>query len=244
MKWDELRACSHSGLIDVQSHGHRHALIYKTHRLVTFVAPDLLKHYDIFDWPIRQDGERELLGVPPLGTPIYSPTPLLSASNRLLEDVSIVRACQELVRQTGEKEFFATRDWRDRLYRLHRNMIQRNANFTVMSEDAFQSQVLSEFTLSRRLFEAELGKPPGYFAYPWMLGSKFSMGLARERGMNAIFGVGLDFKRARTLKGPLPTFSRIKGDWLRFMPGRGRQDLRTVIVQKLKAIMHNQHPIN
>jgi hypothetical protein len=241
MTWDQLRTCLDSGLVDVQSHAHRHTLIYKSTQLIGFVSPSLLAQYDIFEWPMRRDGDDEILGHPPLGTPIYEATPLLSAHAHAIENQSAVRACQEMVAMAEGKEFFARPDWANQLRKAHLKYTDRTTRPIWMDKDAFQSLVASEFLLSRELFEAELGMPPRYFAYPWMLGSILSLKLAAEADIVAVFGVGLDFHRIRRLKGPVTAHSRIKGDWLRFLPGQGRQRLGQMIPKKLKFFFSPQH---
>jgi hypothetical protein len=112
---------------------------------------------------------------------------------------------------------------------------------TWTTAEAFQALVASEFLLSRQLFEAELGRPPRYLAYPWMLGSRLSLQLAAEAGIKAVFGVGLDQRYAQRLKGPVSAYSRIKGDWLRFLPGQGRLRLRDVIPGKIREFFCSHH---
>lgn len=241
MTWDELRTCVRSGLVDVQLHAHRHALVYTSDRLVGFASPKLLAQHHIYDWPMRQNGHNEMLGLPPLGTPIYEAMPLLSAPSRLLEDMTVVRACQDVVDLEGGEGFFTKRDWTIQLRRVHQDTARRVAHPKLMAESEFQSLVASEFQLSQQLFETELGVFPRYFAYPWMLGSMFSLKLAAERGIDAVFGVGLDFRRARRLNGPVPAFGRIKGEWLRFLPGVGRLRLRDVLPEKLRGFLRSQH---
>jgi hypothetical protein len=110
-----------------------------------------------------------------------------------------------------------------------------------MSDAEFQDLVTSEFQHARQRFERELGVKPRYLAYPWMLGSRLSLDLAKESGITAVFGVSLDFRRARRLTGPVPAFGRLKGDWLRFLPGRGRLQLRDILPGKLKSFLRSQH---
>ncbi|MEW6299078.1 MAG: polysaccharide deacetylase family protein, partial [Thermodesulfobacteriota bacterium] len=208
MTWEELRTCARSGLIDVQSHAHRHALIYTSSRLVCFASPRLLARQDLYDWPMRREGETELLGFPPFGTPIYEAAPLLSASSRVIEDGAAVRACQEAVAGAGGAAFFASRGWALRLWKVHQAFAGRAPGPTRMGEKAFRALVASEFLLSKRLFETELGQAPRYLAYPWMLGSPLSLELAAAAGIRAVFGVGLDFRRARRSEGPVPAFGR------------------------------------
>src|SRR5690606_28006900 len=85
MSWEQVSACAQSGLVDVQSHAHRHAVVFTSPQLVDLASPWSLARYDVYDWPMRRCGEDDVLGRPPLGSPIYRAAPLLSATRRYLE---------------------------------------------------------------------------------------------------------------------------------------------------------------
>jgi peptidoglycan/xylan/chitin deacetylase (PgdA/CDA1 family) len=237
MTWDQLRACRDSGLVDVQSHAHRHALVYTGDRLIGFASPDLLERHHIYDWPMRREGQSDVLGRPPLGTPVYLAEPLLSARLRVLENPAAVRACRELVEAGGGTAFFEHRDWASRLRAAHQSAGGRAGRF---EGEPFEALVASEFALSQELFEAELGYRPQFFAFPWMLGSERSLDWAVKFGIAAVFGVGFDYGRARRTT-RLPAFGRLKGDWLRCLPGKGRRSLWEIIPRKVKGFFAEQH---
>jgi peptidoglycan/xylan/chitin deacetylase (PgdA/CDA1 family) len=241
MTWEELRGCKQSGLVDVQSHAHRHALIYTSERLVGFASPALLKSQHLYDWPMRWDGQVDVLGPPPIGTPIYGAHPLLSAPYRILEDPELTRICQERVAREGGEAFFSRADCSARLRTTYRDTRRRSHGAKRLEGKRFEELAASEFLFTQRLFESELGGKARYLAYPWMLGSALSLKLATEAGIKAVFGVGLDFRRARRMNRPLPAFGRIKGEWLRFLPGCGRARLGEVVPGKIKGFLRNQH---
>jgi hypothetical protein len=188
----------------------------------------------------RVDG-RDVQGPPPLGTPIYESTPLLSARQRVIEDEDVVNACLEYVATRGGEDWFAQDRWRQELFQVHARAMRRSAGASVAPAEEFDLLLRSEFDLSRRSFEAELGRTPQYLAYPWMLGSDRSLELAAQAGIQAAFGVGFDFRRARRLHGPMPAFGRTKGEWLRFLPGRGRSHLLATLPRKIKGFFRQQH---
>lgn len=241
MTWDHLRACLRSGLVDVQSHAHRHALVFTSTVLVDFASPKLLARHHLYDWPMRRAGGRDILGRPPLGTPIYEASPLLSADCRVLDDEHVVQACQDCVAAGGGEAFFNQKDGSRLLRAVHDKAWQMRGGGSLMDVSEFRLLVASEFSLSRQLFEAELGVRPRYFAFPWRLGSSLSLQLAAEADIQAVFGVGLDFRRIRTMRGPVPAYGRLKGDWLRLLPGRGRLSFFRVIVGKSRRFIGSQH---
>jgi len=241
MTWDQLRTCARSGLVDVHAHGHRHALVNVSTRLVGFATPELVKRHHIYDWPMRYQGGRNQLGVPPLGTPVYQAAPLLSARLRVLEDEGPARACRDLVEQLGGEAFFTQPDALARLRRVHARAVGAGSSHRRVEGSDFEALVRAEFEQSSELLRRQLGSASEFFAYPWMLGSDLSLRLAAEAGVRAVFGVGFDFRRARRIGGPLVGFGRLKGDWLRFLPGRGRRRLREVVPEKVKGFLLSQH---
>ena len=239
MSWDQVRSCAQSGLVDVQSHAHRHALVPTSDSLVGFASPPLLQQYDIYDWPIRRGAGGDSLGKPPLGTPVYRAAPLLSAPRRFLESPGLSEACVRLVAESGGEAFFSRPDWVGQLHRLYasRSPVLRGE---FMSEAAFTNLVESEFELTRTDFLTYLGYAPSCVAYPWMLGSQRSLELARRHGFKCAFGVAVDYRRARDQRHPLTVFGRLKSDWLPLLPGKGRASFLRLAARKVAAFSKMQ----
>ncbi len=55
MDWAQVADCARSEWVDVQSHAHRHTLVYTSRRLVAFCTPALLRSHDIYNWPMRRE---------------------------------------------------------------------------------------------------------------------------------------------------------------------------------------------
>jgi peptidoglycan/xylan/chitin deacetylase (PgdA/CDA1 family) len=240
MSWDQVRECAQSGLVDVQSHAHRHALVFTSARLIDFATPRTLARYDIYDWPMRHTCDSDQLGRPVLGSPIYTATPLLSAQTRFVENAELTSDCTQLVERCGGSRFFARKDWAVRLRRFHAS---RSAGLPghFMPESTFRGLVASELERSRAEFQLHLGYAPRYLAYPWMLGSDLSLTLAKSNGIHAAFGVALDYRRARNRHLPVRAFGRLKADWLRLLPGTGRASFLSIAGRKLTGLSRIQH---
>ncbi len=241
MSWPEVRACVESGLVDVQSHAHRHALVAISPQLVDFAHPQALTRFDIYDWPMRDIVGLEELGRPAPGTPIYRSMPLLSATRRFVENAELAEACRELVQRKGGEDFFEQPQWRQELTDLHRQLSERMQG-RFMDEQALRALVASEFELSRELFRKHLGCPPTCIAYPWMLGSRMSLELAKQHGLRSAFGVALDYRaERRSARLPLLVFGRLKCDWLQFLPGQRRSNVLKAVGRKLSGLAKLQH---
>lgn len=241
MTWEEIARCERSYLIDVESHSHRHVLVQTSERLVGFASPAALARHDLFDWPLRREGAREVCGRPALGTPVYESAPLLSAPLRVLAPPAAAEACRRAVEAAGGSPFFERRDWAARLGRVHEAAVTRQGGAARMSATDFRRQVEAEVRDAFAVFERELGRRPRFFAYPWMLGSRASLETLARFRVEAAFGVALDFRRARLERMPLPVFCRYKSDWLRFLPGSGRRRLHDVVPRKIATFIRSQH---
>jgi len=241
MSWPEVRACVESGLVDVQSHAHRHALVATAPQLLDFAHPAALDRFDIYDWPMRDRAGSDELGRPAPGTPIYRSMPLLSATQRYVENAELTQACRDFAQRNGADDFFKQPEWRQRLTAEHRRLSARMPG-RYLDDEAFRALVASEFELSRELFRKHLGVAPTSLAYPWMLGSPLSLQLAKRHGLATAFGVALDYgaerRRARL---PIPVFGRLKCDWLQFLPGRQRSNVLAAVGRKLSGIAKLQH---
>ena len=239
MSWEQVRLCAASGHVDVQSHAHRHALVATSNQLVGFASPKLLSRYDVYDWPMRHTAAGDHLGPPPLGAPIYRAAPLLSADRRFLESPGLTAACTQLASELGGESFFNLSDWNSRLGRLYRSR-SRVLQGEHMPQRDFAQLMDSEFALAREAFRSQLGYSPTSLAYPWMLGSRESLQLARRYGFRNAFGVALDYRRARREQLPLPTFGRLRADWLPLLPGQGRASFLSIAARKLARFSGSQ----
>ena len=239
MSWQQVKECVHCGLVDVQSHAHRHALVATSTQLIGFATPSLIERYDVYDWPMRNTAMGERLGPPALGTPIYRAAPLLSARRRYLESPGLSQACTQLVSESGGQPFFNLSNWSRRLFG-HYQARARVLQGGLMSSADFTALVSSEFELARAEFTAHLGYAPTSIAYPWMLGSQHSLELARRAGFRNTFGVALDYRRARRGHLPLPTFGRLRSDWLPLLPGHGRASFLSIVGRKCARFYANQ----
>jgi len=239
MSWPQVRECAESGHVDVQSHAHRHTLVATSNQLVGFATPQTLARYDVYDWPMRHTASGERLGPPALGTPIYRAAPLLSAHQRFLESPGLTSACTQLVSESGGSAFFRLSNWSERLLRLYRSRASVLRG-EIMSSAEFTALVSSEFELSRSEFTTNLGYAPTAIAYPWMLGSRVSLDIARRTGFRHAFGVALDYRQARRGDLPLPVFGRLRSDWLPLLPGRGRASFLSIAARKLATFSGSQ----
>lgn len=240
LTWEQLADCERDPLLDVESHAHRHALVFTSERLAGFVTPAALANHDLFDWPMRRASGQDLCGRPAIGTPIYESLPLLSATERVIEAELPGVACRSLVETEGGEAFFAQPGALAKLRATHAAVANRMPVERVSSSD-FGREIESELAAAVESFVGGLGRRPRYFAYPWMLGNGASLAALADLGFTAAFGVAMDFRRIRSENAPLAVYGRYKSDWLQFLPGEGRRRLIDVVPKKVAAFFTTQH---
>lgn len=240
MSWEQIEECERNPLVDVESHAHRHALVFTSERLAGFATPTSLASHDLFDWPMRRVGGRDVCGRPPLGTPIYESLPLLSATERAIEPTLAAVTCRSLVEAEGGEAFFARRGAVAELRAVHAAVVSRVPVERIPPRE-FRREIETELDAAVSVFRRRLGRKPRCFAYPWMLGGADSLAMLADLGYEAAFGVALDFKRIRAEAAPLPVYGRYKSDWLQFLPGTGRRRLLDVVPRKVAAFFATQH---
>ncbi len=234
MNWDEVRECVASGFVEVESHAYRHALVHASAQVAGFASPATLSATHFFNWPMREADGASALGPPPPGTPVHHALPLLSATRRYIESTAAVRACRRLVEERGPT-LFDSPDADTQLRACYREANERHPGRWA-SEEELERERRREFEVSRERFCTELGYAPRYFAFPWMLGCRRALELAAQQGLEAVFGVGVDFRTARRPGLPVPVYARYKSDWLRCLPGRGRVHALPVLAGKLRHL--------
>lgn len=241
LDWDELRICDASPLVDVESHAHRHAMVPVSPVVADFASPSTLARFDVFDWPLRwNEGGEEVLGPPPLGTPVFRSSPLLSASRPLRPPAGLEAACRAAAQTPG---FFDRPDWRATLDAVVEVALAGGETFEPVARAEYERLRASEFQRSREIFGRELGRVPRHLAYPWCAGTPESISDAARTGFEVVYGVALDVRRARTRPaGAHPRlFARWKSDWLRSLPGKGRRSMRELLVRKVQDWSRTEH---
>lgn len=241
LDWDELRICDASPLVDLESHAHRHAMVPVAPAVADFASPSTLARFDVFDWPLRWDsGGKEVLGPPPLGTPVFRSSPLLSESRCFRPPAGLETACRAAAETPG---FFARPDWRKTLGGVVEAALTGGESAEPVEGAAYERLRASEFQRSRETFVRELGRVPRHLAYPWCAGTPESISDAARAGYEVVYGVALDVRSARTRPaGAHPRlFARWKCDWLRSLPGNGRRSVREMLVRKVRDWSQTEH---
>jgi peptidoglycan/xylan/chitin deacetylase (PgdA/CDA1 family) len=229
LTWPETLALSASGLFDFQSHSLMHARIHSAPRLTGFMTPALRAGYAAFDVPLIAADGRDLFGSEvPLGTPLLASSSRLSDSLRFYEDPGFRTACTDYVAEHGAEGFFVGRDWDKPLRRL----VSRPLKGRYEEPAERDAAIARELRESKRLIEERTGKPVTHLCYPWHVDGPHARRMARELGYRTAFcGKVRGTPISRPGSDP-HQIARLGEDYVEMLPGRGREDLASVLQHK------------
>lgn len=233
--WSELRAMHESGIVDVQSHGLRHARVAVGPRIADFVHPGFDAHVANVHVPLYRNAAGRELRDPVWGHPVYEFDSLLAGRPRYLDPAAIRDALAEHVERNGGAAFFERRDWRVELSRLAARCASAHAgHFEAGSER--RSAIAAELSESRRQLEARLpGKRVRHFCFPWFRVSAATAAAALDAGYESIHvGATPGFRAPRGARHP-QVITRLQQEFLRSLPGDGGYGLWGVLAQKRAA---------
>jgi hypothetical protein len=179
---------------------------------------------------IRQASGVDLLAEDvPLGTPLLHSSPRTAEVLRFYEDPAVRKACVEAVTEAGGEPFFETRGWEGRLLRLARRIpITGRLESPLEREQALRRELAE----SKRQIEERTGRPVTHLCYPWHASGPTARRLAAELGYRTAFCGKVLGTPITALGGDPLAIARIGEDYVELLPGRGREDLLTVLRRK------------
>jgi hypothetical protein len=224
--WPELCELHASGLMDVQSHTHSHAMIFSHDAVLGFVTPDFA------DEPLLQrplapgDGGLRFLDPSALGTPLHLRRSRMSDARRFIADSRAGARCRDHVAQHGGAAFFDRPAWRHELLSLLR---AGPAGF-YESDTARAAAIREELAVAREELESRLGtKNVRHVALPWGIAGEITRGALAETGHESAFAERPFTRRGVHAGGDRFQLTRLNAKFLTCLPGRGRQWFYTTV---------------
>jgi peptidoglycan/xylan/chitin deacetylase (PgdA/CDA1 family) len=234
MTWTEIDALQASGVIDFQSHTLHHHRVPTGARVVDFVRPGMGEA--LFDIVVPTGSEpllRERGAAAFYGAPIRENDSLMAGRPRFREADGVAQACVEHVAANGGEGFFRTRDWREELSRIVREREERVGAAGVHEDPrSLREAMLHSLAESRRLIEERLGTEVRHLCYPYTIGSDMAVALSREAGYRTNFWGAVSGRRGNAPGDDPFRCTRLKGDYVFRLPGRGRKPLAAIFRDK------------
>lgn len=224
--WPEIEAMGDA--IDVQSHSDMHFIMFTSSKVVDFFSPRIKQKWMEIEWPVinNQTAKRDY----PFGAPFYEMDSRLSDSLRVLEPEPVRQTCQKFVRENGNEQFFARKNWFGELMHVH-NETASGATFETETAEQKESAIREVLTNSKQTLEKRLGKKIEHLCLPFGIGGETTLKLANEIGYKALYwGVSAP---AHTNKfATISHITRVKDDYLFRLPGNERWPLYKVFSEK------------
>jgi hypothetical protein len=203
---------------------------------VDFIHPQMSQA--LFDVPVALGQEERLRaeGVAGLlGAPVYESDSLMAGRPIYRPDPRLAEACTDYVRRMGGQAFFGAPGWRQDLARLAAGWRERHDDGGGFDDARAVGQALStDLRRARELIEQRLGGiQVRHLCYPYTIGSEAAVRASREAGyLTNFWGVLPDRRSNRRGDDPYRC-ARLKGDYLRRLPGRGRDTLASIMARKI-----------
>ena len=230
--WREIQEMHKGGCVDFQSHTMFHNHVFVAPKIVDFVSPesDLGPFANI---PVPTipgySGEEPL----PLGSPIYESLPRMSGNPRFFDDPSIRAACVECVQKCGGLDFFSRRNWRSVLRTRIMTLSRRPpGRFEDLQE--CRRRVFEDLLDSRTQIETKLSnKLVRHLCYPWYTGNPIAIKASSDAGFVTNFWGTLSPSTHANAPAGVLNISRIPGEYVSTLPGKGRNSLGSIIARQI-----------
>jgi peptidoglycan/xylan/chitin deacetylase (PgdA/CDA1 family) len=204
INWEEARAMSQSGLVDIQSHSHLHDYCY--------VSDEITGYYRGTKWRTGWLTGGDLR----LGIPLYEDKPAL-AGRKYFDDKSLRDSVAGYVASRGGEGFFTREDWKSELDRLvsdYRKKGKLQDSYETLQER--EKRTKDELLLAKNIIEKKLNKECKFIAWPggaydndlveWAKECGYRAAVTTQPGTNSIHTDPMYLKRFEVKKGKLGWF--------------------------------------
>ena len=235
--WEEIGEMHRSGVIDFQSHTLYHHRICVSSRLVDFIHPrfDVHFHSNVNVPAYRVEGKLNFSRQMAWGTPLYRYQPRMGGLPQYFDDERIRAFCVEYVARQGGIKFFAHKDWRRRLWAVHRRARQAQDNGSFESPAEQEEAIFEDLSISKEMIERRLpGKVVDQLCYPWFIGSPLAVEQSRRAGYRVNYWGVVAGRRTNRMGDDLFHVPRLDERYIFRLPGKGRKSLREILSTKMR----------
>jgi len=239
LTWNEIRTMHRSGVIDFQSHSSWHHSVFVSARIVEFANPAFNGSFLKGSLnPVFRQGGRDI--VPESvdwGSPIYEWGPGVGSEKRYIEDEGLTQILTQHVQENGGIAFFNRPGWRNTLCGLAGDFARRNGERgRFQTTEERYADIYSDLLQSREIIEEKIGKRVVHLCYPWYQGCEMAVGASRSAGYESNYW-GVFERRTINRVGNDPYHvARVIDDYLFLLPGRGRENLRRILAERVRGI--------
>ena len=181
-----------------------------------------------WNFPVQEFSGVSGPAVNPLGIwPVFPIASRFGDRKRFIPDPGLIRWFEETGLLPGSRRNFR------RLSARYRTWTAAHSPGRFETDREQEAAIRDELIRSREVIERRLsGKRVRHFAYPWFEWGRLSEKMLGETGYRSS-AIGLSAQRPCNQAGMSPClFTRVSGDFIRTLPGRGRRAYGEIIVRK------------
>jgi len=231
LSWKEVDEMQCSGFFSFGSHTSFHHPSFASNDLIDFGNPKYSSM--VIDIPvekgtegeIREEGTREFWG-----RPIYRHNHLMHGKHLYSNEIAR-KSCMEYVQEAGGLSFFERPTWKRELTEVA-TRFQRDGRMLEPSE--ISDLILADLVNSKKTIEKRIGCEIHHLCYPYGAGSDLSMRRSKEAGFETNVWQTLPYRSRNCIGGDPFRLVRLKKDFLRRLPGKGRRRLLDTYLHKVK----------
>lgn len=219
--WPELCALQASGIIDIQAHALRHAMIFCDDACSGFVTPELRRHIHLYPWVATAGGDRFLVPAD-LGAPLYTQRSRYSDALRVDRPDAFER-CTQYVREHGGRAFFERPGWDPEL-----RAVMGSAPAIRETPAQREAAIREELASARDILNHRLGiTTVCHMCFPWTVAGTVAERLAAETGYETAMADRLFGRHAVRAGDPPYRLMRLKHQLIHCLPGTNRKTFFT-----------------
>jgi hypothetical protein len=223
--WPELCELHASGLMDIQSHTHSHAMIFSHDAVLGFVTPEFA-HEPLLERPLASaNGGLQFVESSALGTPLHLRRSRMSDARRFVADTRVADRCRDHVARHGGRVFFDRPDWRQELLSL-----SGSGAGAYESDTARATAIREELGRGRDELDSRLGTTRvRHVALPWGIAGEVTRRALAATGHETAFAERPFRRRGVHTGDDRFQLMRLNAKFLTCLPGRGRQWFYTTV---------------
>lgn len=235
--WPELVAMQRSGAVDVESHSLFHREVFTVPKVLDFV--DQRTPFLAFNLPVTAYFDETMLGtrLQPeeyFGLPLFVSAPLLLAGVSLVVGPRLRRFCRNfyLSHRDPTESGEGKGTWKGMLAAALKGKGLMDSRFQTRQEVA--RDIRNDLAGARAMLRERLGGTAGdHLCLPWAAGSDTTVEIARSLGIRSCFWGVIPGRRSNPPHGDRYRIVRLKGEFLRRLPGEGRVTLGSLYKAKV-----------
>lgn len=216
--WDEIIEMKESGLVDFQNHSMEHKLVFRSRKIIDYQRPDKEGRAIYREWATEW------------GRPILEYGWKGSTATEFDVDESLTEQCVKAVAESGGKDFFRKRNWKEKLDELCLKAGPDAIKEKTKTEDR-ENFIRNSIRKSQEATKEKLGTEPHFFAPPAHHYDELVVKVLKEEGFKGLLN-GSEITRKD--EDGFVYFGRLRSGAPRRLDGIGKEGFLKKLYRRIK----------